>query len=74
MKPLSKLAVLDAGCGTGNYLTVMKHLVGECTGLDPNDGGMLQIARAKHGDDVKFVQGSALALPFEDKRYFESRL
>jgi SAM-dependent methyltransferase len=52
---------LDVACGTG-FLT--RHLAGSVTGLDQSER-MIQIAgeRVPQG---RFVQGDALALPFED--------
>ena len=58
--------VLDVGCGTGAVLELLharypnKHL----TGLDLTPG-MIDVARAKHLDNVSFVVGDAEALPFE---------
>ncbi len=52
---------LDVACGTG-FLT--RHLPGEVVGLDHSER-MLVIARSRV-PDASFVQGDALALPFED--------
>ena len=66
-KPVEELALMDVGCGTGNYLNAVKPLVGSCTGLEFN-GGMLAQAKAKHGDDPKvtLLEGSVLDIPFDD--------
>ena len=49
--PKSSLKLLDVGCGTGNYIDILKSKVGSCTGLEFNKG-MLATAQAKHtGDD-----------------------
>jgi ubiquinone/menaquinone biosynthesis C-methylase UbiE len=66
-KPVESLALLDVGCGTGNYLEVVKPLVGTCTGLEFN-GGMLAQAQAKHAEDPKvtLLEGSVLEIPLED--------
>ena len=53
--------VLDVACGTG-FLT--RHLPGKVTGLDQSTS-MLSIARERC-PDVRFVQGDALATPFDD--------
>jgi len=37
-KPINELRLLDVGCGTGNYLDVLKAKVGACHGLEFNDG------------------------------------
>jgi ubiquinone/menaquinone biosynthesis C-methylase UbiE len=52
---------LDVACGTG-FLT--RHLPGEVVGLDHSER-MLVIACSRV-PDASFVQGDALALPFED--------
>src|SRR5690349_2989245 len=52
---------LDVACGTG-FLT--RHLPGEVVGLDQSEG-MLEEAR-RQAPDATYVQGDALALPFED--------
>ena len=52
---------LDVACGTG-FLT--RHLRGDVTGLDQSER-MLAIAGERR-PDARFVQGDALALPFED--------
>ena len=36
--PLDKLKLLDVGCGTGNYLNVIREKVGFCQGLEFNEG------------------------------------
>jgi SAM-dependent methyltransferase len=52
---------LDIACGTG-FLT--RHLRGDVVGLDAS-GRMLEVARAQ-APQVRFEQGDALSLPFED--------
>ncbi|HEY6029170.1 MAG TPA: class I SAM-dependent methyltransferase [Gaiellaceae bacterium] len=52
---------LDVACGTG-FLT--RHLHGELVGLDQS-ATMLEVARGR-APHASFVQGDALALPFED--------
>jgi ubiquinone/menaquinone biosynthesis C-methylase UbiE len=52
---------LDVACGTG-FLT--RHLRGDVTGLDAS-ARMLEIAR-RQAANARFVQGDALALPFDD--------
>jgi ubiquinone/menaquinone biosynthesis C-methylase UbiE len=55
---------LDVACGTG-FLT--QHLRGDVTGLDQSER-MLEVARDQV-PDARFVQGDALALPFEDAAF-----
>jgi demethylmenaquinone methyltransferase/2-methoxy-6-polyprenyl-1,4-benzoquinol methylase len=52
---------LDVACGTG-FLT--RHLRGEVVGLDQSER-MLAVAR-EQAPHAQFVQGDALALPFDD--------
>jgi demethylmenaquinone methyltransferase/2-methoxy-6-polyprenyl-1,4-benzoquinol methylase len=55
---------LDIACGTG-FMT--RRLRGEVTGLDQSDA-MLDVAR-EQVPGATFVQGDALALPFEDGEF-----
>jgi len=56
--------VLDACCGTGDLAIAAQRAGGKVIGLDFSER-MLERARAK-SDQVEWVQGDALALPFED--------
>src|SRR5207247_11261612 len=56
--------VLDACCGTGDLAVAAQRAGGKVIGLDFSER-MLERARAK-SDQVEWVQGDALALPFED--------
>jgi ubiquinone/menaquinone biosynthesis C-methylase UbiE len=59
--------ILDAGCGTGNYMLKLAPNVNRVTGIDLNDA-MLEIAKLKLKDfsNVDFKQGSLNdPLPFE---------
>ncbi len=56
--------VLDACCGTGDLAVADLNAGGRVTGLDFSER-MLQRARTK-SLEVEWVQGDALALPFED--------
>jgi ubiquinone/menaquinone biosynthesis C-methylase UbiE len=58
---LPPVRTLDIACGTG-FLT--RHLRGDVVGLDASER-MLAEAR-KQAPNAHFVQGDALALPFED--------
>jgi len=37
-RPVNELSLLDVGCGTGNYLGVVKDKVQHCNGLEFNEG------------------------------------
>jgi ubiquinone/menaquinone biosynthesis C-methylase UbiE len=56
--------VLDACCGTGDLAIAAQRAGGKVIGLDFSER-MLQRARAK-SDQVEWIHGDALALPFED--------
>ena len=62
-------AVLDVACGTGIVarLTAERMGRGRVVGLDLNPG-MLAVARSTQhsGASVEWIEGSALALPFDD--------
>ena len=59
--------VLDAGCGTGNYLAALASKVARVEGVELNLG-MLETARTKTADlsKLRLQQGSILELPIED--------
>ena len=61
---LRPVRTLDVACGTG-FLTT--HLRGTVVGLDQS-AAMLSIARER-APHVTFVEGDALALPFEDDAF-----
>jgi demethylmenaquinone methyltransferase/2-methoxy-6-polyprenyl-1,4-benzoquinol methylase len=56
--------VLDACCGTGDLAVAAARAGGRVTGLDFSER-MLERARTK-APELEWVQGDALALPFED--------
>ena len=66
-RPLGEQTVLDAGCGTGNYLAALAGKVGRVEGVELNSG-MLETARTKTTDlsGLRLQQGSILELPIED--------
>jgi ubiquinone/menaquinone biosynthesis C-methylase UbiE len=61
---LPPVRTLDVACGTG-FLT--RHLPGEIVGLDQS-ARMLQVA-AERLPDARFVEGDALALPFDEGEF-----
>ncbi len=66
--PLKDQTVLEAGCGTGNYLKALQPHLGRLAGMDFSEG-MLAQARAKLSDDIELTCGSILDMPFEDERF-----
>ena len=64
--------ILDIGCGTGFFTRMLAGLPGaSVTGLDI-DSGLLHAARGfavETGLPIRFVEGNALALPFEDASF-----
>ena len=63
---------MDVGCGTGNYLNVLKQSVGQCHGLEFNEG-MLAQSKAKHDGDerVTLRLGSVLEMDCYDDSEFD---
>jgi len=59
--------VLDVCCGTGDLALACARAGGRVTGLDFSER-MLERARRKSGE-IEWVQGDALALPFEDDSF-----
>lgn len=66
--PLSEQTVLEAGCGTGNYLQALSPHLGSLFGVDFNEGMLVQ-ARTKLGEDVELTCGTILDLSYGDERF-----
>ncbi len=58
--------VLDAGCGTGGFLAVLRAEVPDCVGVEWSDAAVLRAAR-KSG--ALIARGSVNALPFPDASF-----
>jgi len=67
-KPLREQRLLDIGCGTGTFLSLVQSKVGRVAGVEYNDG-MLAQAKARLGEGVHLLQGSADSLAFEDASF-----
>ncbi len=66
--PLGEQSVLEAGCGTGNYLAALRPQLGRLAGIDFSEG-MLAQARTKLGEDVELTCGSILDMSYEDEQF-----
>lgn len=68
--PLRKQAILDGGCGTGNYLRALAGKVGCLYGLDLNPA-MSAVANRKLADaaHVQVAVGSLFSLPYARQRF-----
>lgn len=63
-----QFALLDVGCGTGNYSVALRELVGcACIGIDPSNE-MLAAAR-RSSAAVTFLRGRAERLAFHDESF-----
>jgi len=65
--------VLDVCTGTGDLISLLRSEVGhmgQITGLDFS-GNMLALARQRtpETDQLRFIQGDAMALPFDDQTF-----
>jgi len=60
-------SLLDVGCGTGYFSRHFARFGMSVTGIDP-DPAALGFARLQ-GDDIHYLQGNALALPFPDQAF-----
>ncbi|MDK3593028.1 demethylmenaquinone methyltransferase, partial [Staphylococcus pseudintermedius] len=64
---------LDVCCGTADWTIALSQAVGpegEVTGLDFSEN-MLKVGEEKtaHMDNIRLVQGDAMALPFDDNTF-----
>jgi 2-polyprenyl-6-hydroxyphenyl methylase/3-demethylubiquinone-9 3-methyltransferase len=59
-------SVLDVGCGAGFLANPLARLGWEVTGLDASAESLAVAARHDPTGTVRWVEGDALALPFED--------
>jgi len=66
--PLSEQVVLEAGCGTGNYLQALLPVLGAMVGVDSSEQ-MLEQARATVTGDVDVMQGSVMDLSMVDESF-----
>jgi ubiquinone/menaquinone biosynthesis C-methylase UbiE len=57
-------SVLDSGCGTGALAYALAPHVAEVVGVDVNPE-YLEAARENAPDNARFVEGDAMALPFD---------
>ncbi|MDD1783683.1 malonyl-ACP O-methyltransferase BioC [Enterovibrio sp. ZSDZ35] len=60
--------VLDLGCGTGYFSEKLRDLGAHVVALDLSEQ-MLEQARQRCGDSVRYVSGDAENLPFDDNHF-----
>ncbi len=60
-------SLLDVGCGTGHFSRRFSALDLSVTGID-TDPAVLKFA-SMQGDDIHYIQGNALELPFPDNAF-----
>ena len=67
---VDELRILDAGCGTGNYINTLRNRVQNIVGIDLNEG-MLKHANQKFHDDptVTLKRGSLTEIPCDDGQF-----
>lgn len=69
LAPAAGGTLLDAGCGTGYFTRrFAREARLEVTGVDP-DHEWLDFARAQAEPGERYIEGDALALPFEDASF-----
>lgn len=66
--PTAGMKVLDVGCGTGGNLERYQREGCRTFGLDLSPS-MLEVARAKLGDDADLRLGDAADMPYEDSSF-----
>ena len=76
LAPATGLRWIDIGCGNGAFteLLVERCAPSEIVGVDPSEG-QLVFARSRHQAGIaKFLQGDAVALPFDDNSFDASAM
>lgn len=65
------MAAVELGCGTGYVSAWMARRGAEVTGIDISAGQLATARRLAeaHGEDIRFVEGNAEALPFDDASF-----
>lgn len=66
--PVTGMAVLDVGCGTGSHLLLYQQAGCEVYGIDMSPG-MLKVAREKLGETAELHLGDASNSPFSDAQF-----
>jgi ubiquinone/menaquinone biosynthesis C-methylase UbiE len=67
---ISGLQVLDAGCGTGNYIAACRKRVRNIVGVELNQGMIDQVERKFHDDlNVTIKQGNLLDIPCDPNQF-----
>ena len=71
LAPASGLRWVDVGCGSGAFteLLVQRCAPAVIQGIDPSEAQLTFARTRPAARDAKFLQGDAMALPFEDGRF-----
>jgi len=68
--PLHEQTILDAGCGTGNYLQALTGKVKSIHGLERNEGMLAQAKQRFRNEPSIYIRaGNLLELPYEDNTF-----
>lgn len=68
VSPVAGESLLQVGCGTGNYLGLLRREKCLLTGFD-SSADVLDQARIMCGSQCELVQGNAASLPFSDNEF-----
>jgi len=71
--PLTDIHLLDIGCGTGSFISMMSGITKHVTGLEINNGMLAKAKRTLQSElesgKVRLVQGAAINLDFEQDTF-----
>lgn len=66
----NKGAILEVGCGTGNYLSKLAEIYEKVCGVDLNEGMLAKCKeKTKNMTNVELKQGEAQNIPYPDKSF-----
>lgn len=67
LAPAAGETAVDVGSGTGEDVVALARLGARAIGVDPSPALRAEAVRRAAGADVEYVDGQAVALPFEDE-------